>query len=165
MVFLSCQAFDKSLFDMASKRLRFLSLASRFLSSIEMFISFPRNCPPTPTGIVSRDSSGDKRHLHVSCLTPRLGGSASRWILTDLHRATNIVPYQYRFHSEPPRLVPAIVRSTVSAKSKTPKHFVGARPLAWAITQSAKEDLVTTQAPTKHSGVSLALTVATPTAR
>jgi hypothetical protein len=53
----------------------------------------PRNCPPTPTGVVSRDSSGDKRHLHVSCLTPRLGGSASRWILTDLHRVET--PYQY----------------------------------------------------------------------
>jgi len=112
---------------------------------------FPRNCPPTPTGELSRDSSGDKRHLHVSCLTPRLEGSASRWILTDLHRAKT--PYQYRFHSEPPRLVPAIVRSTVSAKSKTPKHFAGARPLAWAITQSVRKDFVTTQAPTKHSGV------------
>ena len=65
------------------------------VAHIQSFLYFPRNCPPTPTGVVSRDSSGDKRHLHVSFLTPRLGGSASRWILTDLHRATNIVPYQY----------------------------------------------------------------------
>jgi hypothetical protein len=127
LTFLSCQAFDRSLFDMASKRLRFLSLASRFLSSIEMFISFPRNCPPTPTGVVSRDSSGDKRHLHVSCLTPRLGGSASRWILADLHRATNIVPYQY----------PVLVSSREAHclrgqhgrhQRKTPEDLGGARP-------------------------------------
>ena len=63
------------------------------VAHIQSFLYFPRNCPPTPTGVVSRDSSGDKRHLHVSCLTPRLGGSASRWILTDLHRVET--PYQY----------------------------------------------------------------------
>jgi hypothetical protein len=87
----------------------------------------PRNCPPTPTGIVSRDSSGDKRHLHVSCLTPRLGGSASRWILADLHRATNIVPYQY----------PVLVSSREAHclrgqhgrhQRKTPEDLGGARP-------------------------------------
>ena len=98
------------------------------VAHIQSFLYFPRNCPPTPTGVLSRDSSGDKRHLHVSCLTPRLEGSASRWILTDLHRAKT--PYQYRFHSEPPRLVPAIVRSTVGAKRKTPEDLGGARPVA-----------------------------------
>jgi hypothetical protein len=54
-----------------------------------------------------------------------------------------------------PLAAPTLVRSTVGAKAKTPKHFAGAWPLAWAITQSTKEDLVTTQAPTKHSGVLL----------
>ena len=63
------------------------------VAHIQSFLYFPRNCPPTPTGVVSRDSSGDKRHLHVSFLTPRPGGSASRWILTDLHRVET--PYQY----------------------------------------------------------------------
>ncbi len=52
-----------------------------------------------------------------------------------------------------PLAAPTLVRSTVGTKSKTPECFVGAWPLAWAITQSDREDLVTTQAPTKHSGV------------
>ena len=46
-------------------------------------------------------------------------------------------------------------RSTVGAKRKTPEDLGGAWPLAWAITQSAKEDIVTTQAPPKYSGVHL----------
>ena len=41
----------------------------------------------------------------------------------------------------------------VGAKRKTPEHLGGAWPLAWAITQSDREDLVTTQAPPKYSGV------------
>lgn len=95
------------------------------VAHIQSFLYFPRNCPPTPTGVLSRDSSGDKRHLHVSCLTPRREGSASRWILTDLHRAKT--PYQY----------PVLVSSRVAHCSrgqygqrqrKTPQDF------GWSVT-------------------------------
>ena len=127
LAFFSCQARDISLSDMVASRLRSLSLASFFLALKDIFIMIPRNCPPTPTGVWSRDSSGGKRHLHVSFLTPRLGGSASRWTLTDLHRATNIVPYQY----------PVLVSSREAHclrgqhgrhQRKTPEDLGGARP-------------------------------------
>lgn len=40
-----------------------------------------------------------------------------------------------------PLAAPTLVRSTVGDKAKTPEDFVGARPLAWAITQSVRKTL------------------------
>ena len=151
LAFFSCQARDISLSDMVASRLRSLSLASFFLALKDIFIMIPRNCPPTPTGVWSRDSSGDKRHLHVSFLTPRLGGSASRWILTDLHRVET--PYQY------PVLVSGWVAHCLRGQygrcqKKNPRTLRRGKALGMGNhAVRTKKDIVTTQAPPKYSGV------------
>ena len=102
----------------------------------------------------SRFSSGAEHHLHVNCLTPRLADSTSRWIVTDLHRAANIAPYQYPF----------LVSSQVAhySRGQYGQHQKqNPRRLRWGMARwhgqsrsLSEKDFVTTHTPPKTSGVS-----------
>ncbi len=95
----------------------------------------PCESPPTPIGnsYVVREEQGS---LGVATILMHLAmplGLRIQPAAGLLRICTALTGYQYRFHSEPPRLVPAIVRSTVGAKRKTPQDF------GWSVTSGGRQ--------------------------